>query len=99
MLTWIFHRTVTSGYLPSEPVQFCMYLNGTFLVSVLPHCLTQLHGRNQHLIRSAFPTSHLYISPGQDPETDWMDTGKNTREWALQFECTDEFILMFSAIV
>lgn len=44
--------------------------------------------RNQHIIKSAFPTSHLYASPGQPLPADWIQRDANGDEWAAQFSWT-----------
>ncbi|KAF7793726.1 hypothetical protein EIP86_004842 [Pleurotus ostreatoroseus] len=43
---------------------------------------------NQHMLRSSFPTSHLYYSPGQSASGDWMNSGDSKESWARQFHWT-----------
>ncbi|KIP03861.1 hypothetical protein PHLGIDRAFT_129896 [Phlebiopsis gigantea 11061_1 CR5-6] len=42
--------------------------------------------RNQHIVKTGFPTSHQYSSPGQPLPADWIKkTETNGDEWAVPF--------------
>ncbi|KAJ3557662.1 hypothetical protein NM688_g1347 [Phlebia brevispora] len=44
--------------------------------------------RNQHLLKSSFPTSQLYVPSSQAPVDDWIDSSASRCDWATQFEWT-----------